>query len=56
MSTTGQVIIVPKKSQGYFTIMCPDPPQISAATVQANIVIPMFFYNVPIQPAVWSVA
>ena len=56
MSTTGQVIIVPKQSQGYFSIMVPDPPQIVAATVQANIVIPMFFYNVPIQPAVWSVA
>ena len=56
MSTTGQVIIVPAKSQGYFSIMCPDPPQIVASTVQANIVIPMFFYNVPIQPAVWSVA
>ena len=56
MSTTGQVIIVPKQSQGYFSIMVPDPPQIVAGTVQANIVIPMFFYNVPIQPAVWSVA
>lgn len=57
MSTTNQVIICPKKSQGYFTIMCPDPPQIIAATSQtANLIIPFFFYNVPIQPAVWSVA
>jgi hypothetical protein len=57
MSTTGQTIIVPKKSQGYFSIMVPDPPQIIAATPQtAGLVIPMFFYNVPIQPAVWSVA
>ena len=57
MSTTNQVIICPKKSQGYFSIMVPDPPQIVAATTQtANLIIPMFFYNVPIQPAVWSVA
>lgn len=57
MSTTNQQIIVPKKSQGYFSIMCPDPPQIVAATVQTNgLIIPMFFYNVPIQPGVWSVA
>lgn len=55
MSTTGQVIKVAPKTQGYFAIMVPDPPQIVAATVQAaNLVIPMFFYNVPIQPAVWS--
>lgn len=55
MSTTGQVIICPKKSQGYFSIMVPDPPQIVANT-PVGVVIPMFFYNVPIQPAVWSVA
>lgn len=57
MSTTNQTIIVPKKSQGYFAIMAPDPPQILAMTTLTNgLVIPMFFYNVPIQPAVWSVA
>jgi hypothetical protein len=56
MSTTNQLIICPKKSQGYFSIMVPDPPQIIASTTQANIQIPMFFYNIPIQPAVWSVA
>lgn len=56
MSTTQQIIICPKKSQGYFSIMVPDPPQMLAATIQAAIIIPMFFYNVPIQPAVWSVA
>lgn len=57
MSTTGQTITAPAKSQGYYAIMCPDPPQIMAHTTQVNgLVIPMFFYNVPIQPAVWSVA
>lgn len=55
MSTTNQVITCPKKSQGYFAIMCPDPPQITANTL-VGVVIPMFFYNVPIQPAVWSLA
>ena len=55
MSTTNQVIICPKQSQGYFSIMVPDPPQIIAAT-PIGLVISMFFYNVPIQPCVWSVA
>lgn len=55
MSTTNQQIICPPKSQGYFSIMVPDPPVITAATTQVNgLVIPMFFYNVPIQSAVWS--
>lgn len=57
MSTTGQNIICPAKSQGYFAIMVPNPPQIIASTTQVNgLVIPIFFYNVPIQPIVWSVA
>jgi hypothetical protein len=56
MSTTGQTLICPKKSQGYFSIMVPDPPQIQANANGVGLVIPMFFYNVPIQPAVWSVA
>jgi hypothetical protein len=57
MSTTGQKIVAPAQSQGYYSIMVPDPPQITAETTQVNgLVIPMFFYNVPIQPAVWSVA
>jgi hypothetical protein len=34
MSTTNQLIICPKKSQGYFSIMVPDPPQIIASTTQ----------------------
>lgn len=55
MSTTGQVVICPAKSQGYFALMVPDPPQIIAATpLAAGLVIPLFFYNVPIQPMVWS--
>lgn len=55
MSTTGQVITAKAHTQGYYSLMVPDPPQITAQTTQtANLVIPMFFYNVPIQPQVWS--
>lgn len=55
MSTTQQMIICPAKSQGYFSILVPNPPQIEAAT-PVGVIIPMIFFNVPIQPAVWSVA
>lgn len=54
MSVTNQRVTCPPQSQGYFSILCPDPPQMTANTTQANIQIPMIFYNVPIQPAVWS--
>jgi len=53
MSTTNQIITCPARSQGYFSIMVPDPPQMTANT-PIGVVIPMFFYNVPIQPAVWK--
>lgn len=54
MSTTNQVITAPPNSCGYYSIMVPDPPQLVAQTV-IGVIIPMFFYNVPIQPAVWKV-
>lgn len=54
MSTTGQKIICPANSQGYFSIMCPNPPQITVATTQQNLTITLMFYNVPIQAAVWK--
>jgi hypothetical protein len=55
MSTTNQKITCPSLAQGYFSIMVPDPPQLIGIT-QVGVIIPMFFYNVPIQPAVWKVA
>lgn len=54
MSTTGQVITAKKQTQGYYPILVPNPPQIIAATTQ-GIIIPLFFYNIPISPCVWSV-
>lgn len=56
MGTTGQRIVCPPESQGYFSIMVPNPPKMIAnSAIVANKKIPLFFYNVPIQAAVWSV-
>jgi len=55
MGITGQRIVCPPQSQGYFAIMAPNPPRITAETPQAgSLIVPIFFYNVPIQSAVWS--
>ena len=55
MGTTGQRIVCPKNSQGYFAIMVPNPPRIVAQSAQAgNKKIRLFFYNVPIQSLVWA--
>lgn len=56
MATTGQRIVCPPNSQGYYAIMAPNPPRMTATTTQgANQIFNVFFYNVPIQSAVWSV-
>jgi hypothetical protein len=55
MNTTGQRIVCPPNSQGYFAIMAPNPPKILATTPQgASKKISVFFYNVPIQSFVWG--
>lgn len=52
---TNQRIVAKGNTQGYYPIMAPNPPKMTAATVQlANRVVPVFFYNVPIQAAVWA--
>lgn len=56
MNVTGERIICPPQSQGYFTILQPNPPKMLAGTTQANgKIINLQFYNVPIIPAVWKV-
>ena len=56
IGTTGQRIVCPARSQGYFSILAPNPPRIIAETPQAGTkVLNLLFYNVPIQAVVWSV-
>lgn len=53
---TNQRITCKGKTQGYFSILCPNPPDMNAHTTQsAANQIRVIFYNVPVQPAVWSV-
>ena len=55
MSTTGQRVIAPANSQGYYSILVPNSPRIRALTSQgAGRRIQAIFYNVPIQAQVWK--
>lgn len=56
VQTTGQRLICPPRSQGYFSILAPNPPRIVAETPQGGTkIIDVWFYNVPIQAQVWRV-
>lgn len=55
MGTTGQRIVCPPNSQGYFAILMPNPPKIKAETTQGGSqIFNVHFYNVPIQSLVWA--
>jgi hypothetical protein len=55
MGNTTQKIVVGPNMQGYFPILMTNPPHMTARTTQANgRVIPIIFYNVPIQSASWK--
>ena len=54
ISGTGQRIVAPPNSQGFYSIMATNPPRMVATmTAGANRKVPVIFYNVPIQPQVW---
>ncbi len=53
--TTGHRIVAKANTQGYYTILSPNPPRFTCNMAQQNgRKVPLFFYNVPIQAAVWS--
>lgn len=52
---TNQRIKVAPNTQGYYPIMVTNPPKMIARTVQLNgRIVPVFFYNVPIQAVSWK--
>lgn len=53
----GQLIVVPPRSQGYFSILFneQDSQFTFSTTAAANLKPSVYFANVPIMPAVWKV-
>lgn len=50
---TNQKVICPANSQGYFSLMVPNPPTFIAQS-GGGVKVPLIFYNIPIFPFVWS--
>ena len=54
-SMTGQRIIAPARSQGYYPMLAPNPPQITCSTTQTNLLkVPVYLLNVPVQAVNWK--
>lgn len=52
---TNQRIIAPAHSQGYYSILAPNPPKFNFSTTAGNFIVPVQFLNVPVQPYVWGI-
>lgn len=51
---TGQQIVCKVNTQGYYTILCPNPVKISFVSTQGGPIISAFLCNSPIPGAVWA--
>jgi hypothetical protein len=55
LAMTGQRIVARPHSQGYYAILMPNPPRMTVSTTAApGRIVPLFFYNVPIQSGSWD--
>jgi hypothetical protein len=50
----GQVIHAVKGTQGYYSVLCPNPPRMVFANSSGSDLVPVFLINVPIAGVTWS--
>jgi hypothetical protein len=51
---TNQKIVAAAGTQGYYPVLCPNPPKFTFANTSGADVIPVFLINAPISGVVWS--
>jgi hypothetical protein len=55
MNGSNQVIQAKAGTQGYYSVMCPNPPKLKFTSTADSAVVPVFLINVPIAGVTWSV-
>jgi len=53
---TNQNITAKKTTQGYYPVLCPNPPRLTFANSSGSDVIPVFLINAPISGVTWPTA
>src|SRR5271155_2273724 len=53
-SGSGQNILAKPNTQGYYPVLCPNPPTYTFTSTPGGIIIPVFLINVPIAGVVWA--
>jgi hypothetical protein len=55
MPISGQVIVAKAGTQGYYSVLCPNPPRLNfAMATSGGSVVPVFLLNVPVAGVVWT--
>lgn len=53
---TGQIIVAAANTQGYYAVLCPNPPKLSFSSASSSVALVVFLINIPISGVVWSVS
>jgi hypothetical protein len=56
VGTVNQTIDAKAGSQGYYPVLCPNPPKINFSVETGGDIVKVFLINVPIAGVVWTVA
>ena len=54
MPIGGQVVRAKAGTQGYYSLLCPNPPRLNFANSSGSDVVPVFLLNVPVASVVWD--
>lgn len=52
INSSGQIIVAPAGSQGYYNVLCPNPTRLQFSST-GGVLVPLFLINVPIAPTTW---
>jgi hypothetical protein len=53
-NSTNQNVMAKAGTQGYYSVLCPNPPKIRFLNTSGSDVIPVFLINVPVAGVVWN--
>jgi hypothetical protein len=52
---SGQVIKAKAGTQGYYSVLCPNPPRLNfTSSTSGGTLVPVFLLNVPVSGVVWT--
>lgn len=54
LNISNQKIVAKAGTQGYYSVLCPNPIRLTFSSAINGVIVPVFLINVPISGMVWS--